>query len=105
MENTPKTNAPQGGAAKLLTPHSSDMTGPEIREAIISILSDINPDEDYANMKDDVSFRDQFEMDSMDLLDIVLELRKRHRVQIPEEDYPKLDSMNSTIEYLLPLLQ
>ena len=81
------------------------MTGPEIREAIISILSDINPDEDYANMKDDVSFRDQFEMDSMDLLDIVLELRKRHRVQIPEEDYPKLDNMNSTIEYLLPLLQ
>ena len=80
------------------------MTGPEIREAIISILSDINPDEDYANMKDDVSFRDQFEMDSMDLLDIVLELRKRYRVQIPEEDYPKLDNMNSTIEYLLPLM-
>jgi len=81
------------------------MTGSEIREAIISILADINPDEDYANMKDDVSFRDQFEMDSMDLLDIVLELRKRHRVQIPEEDYPKLDNMNSTIEYLLPLMQ
>ena len=81
------------------------MTGPEIREAVISILSDIAPDEDFASMKDDVSFRDQFEMDSMDLLDIVLELRKRHRVQIPEEDYAKLDNMNSTIEYLLPLLQ
>jgi acyl carrier protein len=81
------------------------MTGPEIREAVISILSDISPDEDFASMKDDVSFRDQFEMDSMDLLDIVLELRKRHRVQIPEEDYAKLDNMNSTIEYLLPLLK
>jgi acyl carrier protein len=81
------------------------MTGPEIREAVISILSDISPDEDFASMKDDVSFRDQFEMDSMDLLDIVLELRKRHRVQIPEEDYAKLDNMNSTVEYLLPLLK
>jgi len=81
------------------------MTGPEIREAIIDILSDINPDEDYANMKDDVSFRDQFSMDSMDLLDIVLELRKRYRVQIPEEDFPKLENMNSTIEYLLPLMK
>ncbi len=80
------------------------MTGPEIREAVISILSDISPDEDFALMKDDVSFRDQFEMDSMDLLDIVLELRKRYRVQIPEEDYPKLDNMNSTVEYLLPLM-
>ncbi len=81
------------------------MTGPEIREAVISILSDISPDEDFASMKDDVSFRDQFEMDSMDLLDIVLELRKRYRVQIPEEDYPKLDNMNSTVEYLLPLMK
>ena len=81
------------------------MTGPEIREAIISILKDINPDEDYAAMKDDVSFREQFSMDSMDLLDIVLELRKRYKVQIPEEDYPKLDNMNSTIEYLLPLIK
>ena len=80
------------------------MTGSEIREAVIEILSDINPDEDYANMKDDVSFREQFSMDSMDLLDIVLELRKRYRVQIPETDFPKLDTMNSTIEYLLPLM-
>ena len=80
------------------------MTGPEIREAIIQILTDINPDEDYDGIKDDVPFRDQFSMDSMDLLDIVLELRKRYKVQIPEEDYPKLGNMNSTIEYLLPLL-
>lgn len=80
------------------------MTGPEIREAVISILSDIAPDEDFSSMKDDVSFRDQFEMDSMDLLDIVLELRKRYKVQIPEEDYPKLDNMNSTVAYLEPLM-
>ena len=80
------------------------MTGPEIREAIIQILTDINPDEDYDGIEDDVPFRDQFSMDSMDLLDIVLELRKRYKVQIPEEDYPKLGNMNSTIEYLLPLL-
>ena len=81
------------------------MTGPEIREAVISILSDIAPDEDFSSIKDDIPFREQFEMDSMDLLDIVLELRKRYRVQIPEEDYPKLDNMNSTVEYLSPLMQ
>ncbi|MDR0869272.1 MAG: acyl carrier protein [Planctomycetaceae bacterium] len=81
------------------------MTKPEIRQAVIDILADIAPDEDFTSMKDDVSFREQFEMDSMDLLDIVLELRKRYKVQIPEEDYPKLDNMNSTVEYLEPLMQ
>ena len=80
------------------------MTRPEIRTAIIGILADIAPDEDYDQLKDDVSFREQLSMDSMDMLDIVLELRKRFKIQIPEEDYPHLVSMNSTLDYLEPLL-
>lgn len=80
------------------------MNRPEIREAIIEILSDIAPDEDYEALQDDVSFREQLSMDSMDMLDIVLELRRRYKLQIPEEDYPHLGSMNSTLDYLAPLL-
>ncbi|MDR2762923.1 MAG: acyl carrier protein [Planctomycetaceae bacterium] len=80
------------------------MTESEIRKAVIDILAEISPDEDFSSLKDNVSFREQFEMDSMDLLDIVLELRKRFKVQIPEEDYPKLDNMNSTVQYLKPLM-
>ena len=34
------------------------------------------------------------ELDSMDFLDIVMELRKRHRIQIPEEDYEHLATMS-----------
>jgi acyl carrier protein len=81
------------------------MTGAEIREAVLEILSDISPDEDLSALKDDVSFRDQLDMDSMDFLDIVMELRKRYRIQIPEEDYPELDSMNSTVAYLEPRMK
>ncbi|MGI5831863.1 MAG: acyl carrier protein [Thermoguttaceae bacterium] len=80
------------------------MTKSEIRTAIIDILSDIAPDEDYDQLKDDVSFREQLSMDSMDMLDIVLELRKRFKIQIPEEDYPNLVSMQTTLDYLEPLL-
>lgn len=80
------------------------MQRPEIREAIIDILKTVSPDEDYADLKDDVSFRTQLDMDSMDMLDIVLELRKRFKIQIPESDYPKLDSMNTTLDYLAPML-
>ena len=50
-------------------------------------LTDIAPDEDLSSLDDGVSFREQMELDSMDFLDIVMELRKRHRVQIPEDDY------------------
>ncbi len=58
------------------------MTPAEIREEIIDILGDIAPDETSAGWTTAKSFRDQIELDSMDFLDIVMELRKRHRVQI-----------------------
>ena len=81
------------------------MTSEEIREAVRNILADIAPDEDVSDLKEDVAFRDQLELDSMDFLDIVMELRKRYRVQIPEEDYPELASMKSTVAYLQPLMK
>lgn len=81
------------------------MTPAEIRTEIISILEDIAPDEDLTSLQDDVPFREQMELDSMDFLDIVMELRKRHRVQIPEEEYKQLASMASTVKYLEPLMK
>lgn len=81
------------------------MSPAEIREEIIDILGDIAPDENLDDLVDDVSFREQLELDSMDFLDIVMELRKRHRVQIPEEDYGNLASMKSTVTYLEPKMR
>ncbi len=63
------------------------MTESEISSAIMDILQGISPDEEIGDLKEDVPFRDQLEMDSMDFLDIVMELRKRYRIQVPEEDY------------------
>jgi acyl carrier protein len=80
------------------------MTGEEIRQVILDILGRIAPDEDLSDLDDAVAFREQMELDSMDFLDIVMELRKRHRVQIPEEDYEQLASMGSTVKYLEPIL-
>ncbi|MDP7276154.1 MAG: acyl carrier protein, partial [Planctomycetaceae bacterium] len=66
------------------------MVTDEIRKVILSILVRIQPDEDLSGLVDDVPFRDQLELDSMDFLDIVMELRKQYRVQIPEDDYEHL---------------
>jgi acyl carrier protein len=84
---------------------NSGMTAADIKEAILDILEGIAPDEDLSNLKDDVPFREQLELDSMDFLDIVMELRKRYRVQIPEDDYVELRSMQSTVAYLEPLMK
>ncbi|MBR5710347.1 MAG: acyl carrier protein [Thermoguttaceae bacterium] len=81
------------------------MTSAEIREAVLNILEDITPDEDLTQLKDDVPFREQLELDSMDFLDIVMELRKRYRIQIPENEYTNLVTMDSTVKYLTPKME
>jgi acyl carrier protein len=81
------------------------MQAVEIRNEILDILSDIVPDEDLSSLNDAVPFREQMELDSMDFLDIVMELRKRYRIQIPETDYPELATMGGTVKYLEPLMK
>jgi acyl carrier protein len=46
--------------------------------------------------------RDQMQLDSMDFLDIVMELRKRHGIEVPEKDYQQLASLDSCADYLTP---
>lgn len=78
------------------------MTKDECKQVVLDIISDIAPDEDVSNVKPDVRLRDQLELDSMDFLDIVMELRKQHNIEVPEADYMQLASLDSSAEYLLP---
>lgn len=80
------------------------MTKEEIKTSLLNIISEIVPDEDVMNLEGNKSIRDQIDLDSMDFLDIIMELRKKYRVEIPEEDYPELATMNSSVTYLEPLL-
>ena len=81
------------------------MTNEQIKQAITQIISVIAPDEDLSHLKSDVALREQLELDSMDFLDIVMELRKRYSVEVPEADYPQLASLDSCVAYLSPKLK
>ena len=78
------------------------MKATDIREAVLQILSDIAPDEDLTAIKPEIRLRDQLQLDSMDFLDIVMELRKRHGIEVPEADYGQLASLESCADYLTP---
>ena len=78
------------------------MTRDEIVLAIQDIIQTIAPDEDLSNLDNSERLRDQIELDSMDFLDIVMELRKRHNIEVPEADYPHLASLDSCADYLTP---
>jgi acyl carrier protein len=78
------------------------MTKDACKQIVIDIIAEIAPDEDLSDVKPDVPLRDQLELDSMDFLDIVMELRKKYGIEVPEEEYLQLASLESSAEYLTP---
>lgn len=81
------------------------MTSDDVKKIVLDIIVDVAPDEDIAGLNPDESLRDQLDLDSMDFLDIVMELRKRHKVEVPAEDYPRLATLAGCVEYLTPKFQ
>jgi len=80
------------------------MTTEEIVLAVKEIITVIAPDEELDGLTLTDPLREQIELDSMDFLDIVMELRKRYGVHVPEEDYKELATLQGCADYLEPHL-
>jgi acyl carrier protein len=80
------------------------MTEDEVTLAVKDIIQTVAPDEDLSGLDPDVRLREQIDLDSMDFLDIVMELRKLYGVQVPEEEYKELATLAGCVRYLHPKL-
>ena len=76
------------------------MTESELRQLVLTLLSDIAPEIDPAQIQPDVSFRDQLDIDSMDFQNLMIALHKQTRIDVPERDYPTLITLNGAVAYL-----
>jgi acyl carrier protein len=76
------------------------VTREEVRAVVLRVLGDIAPEADLAALRPDVPFRDQLDLDSMDLLNVVVGLHAAVGVDIPEADYPKLATLDACVTYL-----
>ena len=76
------------------------MTQDEIKEAVLRALSDVAPEADPATLASDVSLRDQLDIDSMDFLNFVIGIHDELGVDIPETDYPGLQTLDDFVAYL-----
>jgi len=79
-------------------------TPDEIKATALRILGEIAPEADLSSLNPDVSFRDQLDIDSMDFLNFVIALHETLHIDIPEADYPKLDSLTACVKHLPELL-
>jgi len=81
------------------------MTEDEIRAAVLAALTSVAPDLEGEEVDPSTPFRDQFDFDSMDLLNFAIALHQSLGVEIPEIDYPKVASLEGSLGYLSEKLQ
>ena len=72
----------------------------DIRSAVVEVFGQIVPEARGEELEADESFRDQFEIDSLDFLNFVLALEARFELQVPETEYPRLGSLSGAVNYL-----
>lgn len=71
----------------------------DLRTRILGALIEVAPEIDTEKLDPEVSFRDQYPLDSVDFLNFVFKLEQGLRVNIPQADYPQLSSLQGCLRY------
>ena len=76
------------------------MSNAKLSDIVTSCLFGVAPDLEGQVIDPDEPFREQFEIDSMDFLNFIIALHKETGIDIPEKDYPKLETLAGCLRYL-----
>ena len=72
----------------------------DLQRVVLDTLNEIAPEADLSQLDAKTSFRDQLDIDSMDQLNFVIALHRKLGVEVPERDYPKLETLSGCLDYL-----
>ena len=78
----------------------SVLTREQVRTAIFDTLAAIAPEIEPDDIAPDKPLREQIDIDSFDFLNVIIRLHERLGIDIPEADYARLETLDSTLAYL-----
>lgn len=67
---------------------------------VLELVTEIAPDVDAATVLPGVRFRDQFDFDSMDTLNLAIALHREFGIDVPEAEYSQLAGLDQCVAYL-----
>jgi acyl carrier protein len=76
------------------------VTTDDLRTLLLDVLSDIAPETDPASVDPTEDLRDELDLDSMDELNMITKVSERLGIDVPEDDYPKLRTLDGAVAYL-----
>lgn len=76
------------------------MNEEEIKEIVFQLLKKIAPDTEPSTLKPDENIRETLNIDSFDSLQFIVALNKKIGIEIPEEDYGKIATLEALTAYI-----
>jgi acyl carrier protein len=76
------------------------MTPEQIQVIALRCIRRIAPEVDPNEIDPDANLRDQLDIDSMDFLNIVIGIHRETGVEIPEDEYQSLATLNGMVDYV-----
>ena len=76
------------------------MTQENVRSTVLAILGQLAPEADMSQLRPDVRIRDQLDLDSMDFLNLLIAVKEELNIDIPEDDYPRLRTLDEIVAYI-----
>jgi acyl carrier protein len=73
----------------------------QVRRIVLDALGRIAPEIDAGLLQEKEPLRDQVELDSMDFLNLVIDLHQQLGVEIPETDYAQVATLDDMVRYLV----
>ena len=81
------------------------MTPDQLREKVLDALASVAPEIADIDVDPALPIRDQLDIDSMDFLNFVVALHTALGVEVPEQDYPQIASIDACADYLAAKLR
>jgi acyl carrier protein len=76
------------------------MNSDELRPVVLHALHLVAPEFDLEQLNPDAPLRHELEIDSLDFLRFIQQLHRALGIDIPENDYSSLNTLNSCLDYL-----
>lgn len=76
------------------------MNTTDVRSLVLRTLEQVAPDVDADALDSGADFREALDLDSMDILNLVIGLHDSTGIDIPERDYPQLVTVDACVAYL-----
>ena len=73
------------------------------REEILSKIQEITADRlgvDEDDVTPDASFREDLEADSLDLVELIMELEEQFGMEIPDDEVEKITTVEEAVDYV-----